>query len=380
MVLTHPLYCPVRCIEGHRFDEAVASVLGGRSYALVTSKGWVARGAAAQLAEACGAPVATMQDIDPNPSLSSVIGAAASLKPADVVVALGGGSVIDAAKGMVALNALEGDEAAFTDHLRNGTALPVDLDTVPIIAIPTTSGTGSEVTRWGTIWGDDRVKYSVTCPALYPTHAVLDPDLCTSMPVDLTLGTGLDAMSHAMEAVWNRRHTDATDMIAEQAIRLTREVLPQILKTPSDRMLRSRMQTAALLAGFAMGTTQTAIAHSISYPFTSRFGLPHGVACSFTLAEVVRYNAKTAPDRLQPIARAFDCTVDALGDAVEGFLADLGIGEELARYVTPDAAEAFGNNLITPARAANNIREIDGPEARELAGRALSHLHPDGTA
>lgn len=375
MVLTHPLFCPVRCVEGHPFDEAVHAILAGRSYAIVTSSGWVKRGTIDRLTARCGAAVAIVDQVESNPVIGRILDSAPQIAGADVVVALGGGSVIDAVKGMVALNAMEDGEARLLAHLRDGVALPDNLSPAPIIAVPTTSGTGSEVTRWGTIWGEDGIKFSVTSPHLFPTHAILDPDLCCSMPRDLTLATGLDALSHAMESVWNRRHSDATDMLAEQAIRLIRESLPGTLAAPEDRSLRQRMQTAALLAGMAMGTTQTALAHSISYPFTSRFGMPHGIACSFVLAEVVRYNAETDAERLLPIARGFDCDLVDLADVVERFMVDLGIGAEIARYVDPSVTDQFGDNLITRARAANNIRDIDGAGARGLAATALSRLY-----
>lgn len=374
MVLTHPFYCPVRCVEGHGYDEALPALLGGRPYALVTSAGWLRRGAGERIAAQCGAPRAVVASIEANPTVSCIVESAPEIAGAEIVVALGGGSVIDAAKGMTAFNALGRDTAGLSAHLRDGAPLPADLAPAPIIAVPTTSGTGSEVTRWGTIWGDDGIKHSVTAPALYPREAVLDPALTVSMPHSLTLSTGLDALSHAMEAVWNRRHGETTDMLCEQAIRLIRTALPAVLEQPGDLALRRRMQSASVLAGLAMGATQTALAHSISYPFTARFGVPHGLACSFTLAEVIRFNAESDPDRLQPIARAFEAEVPHLADTVEAFLVHVGAGTELARYVDSGAAEQFGDNLITRARAANNVREIDGPGAKTLTARALGRL------
>lgn len=380
MVLTHPFFCPVRCIEGHTFDESVASVLDGRPYALVTSAGWERRGTVAALASACGPAADYIGDINANPTVTQICGSAATVKPGHPIVALGGGSVIDAAKGIAAFNALGRDTTPFMAHLREGKPLPQDLKPAQIIAVPTTSGTGSEVTRWGTIWGDDGIKHSVTDPSLYPSHAVLDPALGVTMPRDLTLATGLDAMSHAMESVWNRRHGEMTDMLSEQAIRLVCQNLPLVLDRPDDTALRQRMQAASIMAGLAMGTTQTALAHSISYPFTSRFGVPHGLACSFTLAEVVRYNVEVAPDRLEPIARAFEVEVAGLGDRVEEFLISLRVGEELERYIDARSVDSFGENLITRARAANNVRDIDGKTAKDLAGRALDRLLSKVTA
>ncbi len=376
MVLTHPIYCPVRIVEGHEFDEAVESILEGRSWTLVTSRGWVERGALDRLASRSGTPRAVVDQVAANPKIQDVIRLAGILGDGDAIVALGGGSVIDAAKGMAALAAVGGREEILMDHLRDGVALPDSMTPSPIIAVPTTSGTGSEVTRWGTIWGDDAVKHSVTDPKLYPSHAVLDPALCVSMPRELTLATALDSLSHAMEAVWNRRHTDGTDALAETAIRIVRESLDAALGSPDDIDLRERLQTAAMIAGLAMGTTQTALAHSISYPFTARYEMPHGIACSFTLAEVARFNGEAEPERLRPIAKALDCGVGDLPDALQTWFNELGVGEQVLRYVTPSVTDELGDNLITRARAANNIRDVDGATARQLARTALDNLCP----
>ena len=213
----------------------------------------------------------------------------AGIGATDWVVALGGGSVMDAAKGLVAIQALNDDIPKFNAHLREGKSLPDDFKPAPLICVPTTSGTGSEVTRWGTIWGDEKVKFSLTDPRLYPREAILDARLCLSMPRELTLATGLDALSHAMEAVWNNNHTPLSDRFAGDAIRGLRSNFLDALEKPDDLKVRREMQIAATLAGLAMGTTQTALAHSISYPFTALFGMPHGLACSFTLPALIKW-------------------------------------------------------------------------------------------
>ena len=361
-------------MEGHPYEEALEILISARPWSLVTSRGWIKRGAADALATRCSEPHAVISGVEANPKLSDVVRLAPGLAGASVVVALGGGSVIDAAKGMVAFNAVGGDVEIFMAHLRDGRALPNDITPSPIIAVPTTSGTGSEVTRWGTDWGDDAVKHSVTDPKLYPSHAVLDPNLSRSMPRELTLATGLDAVSHAMEAVWNQRHTNATDSFAETAIRMVYENLQGAMDRPDDVVLRERMQTASMISGLAMGTTQTALAHSISYPFTALFDMPHGLACSFTLAEVARFNGATEPERLAPIAAGMGCRVEKLPDRLEVWFDALGVGEQVARYVMPRVTDELGDNLITRARAANNIRDVDGARARQLARAALDRF------
>ena len=300
---------------------------------------------------------------------------AAAVKNVDVYVGLGGGSVIDALKGAAVLSALDNNMETFLNHLREGTSLPNDLPTLPIIAIPTTSGTGSEVTPWGTIWGERGIKHSVNNISIYPSHTILDPVLTTTMPSELTIATGLDALSHAVEAIWNIHHVALSDAMASKAISILRSGLLNVVRNPDDLNFRRHIQTAATLAGFAMGTTQTALAHSISYPFTSQFGVPHGLACSFTLAEVARFNMETNFERLEPIALGLGCSVEEIPLQLENWFDELGVPELVLSYITPDIIDRLDDQLITRSRAANNIRAVDGSKAREIARLALYRLN-----
>ena len=126
-----------------------------------------------------------------------------------------------------------------------------------------------------------------------------------------------------------------------------------------------------------MGTTQTALAHSISYPFTAHFGMPHGFACSFTLPEVARYNSAVHPERLAPIAAGLSCAISEIPSALESWFDELNLGHYLAGYVSPDVTDQFGDSLITPARAANNLRDVNGRTAQILARRSLERFCPN---
>ena len=375
MVLAHPFHNPSQTIEGSPFDEALFKIINGRSWALVTSDGWRARGAVDKLIWRCGEPNAAYYDCQENPTVQTVLKIAKHLKSVDIYVALGGGSVIDAVKGAAAFCALNNNMDTFLDHLREGVPLPEDLPALPIIAIPTTAGTGSEVTPWGTIWGDGGIKHSVSNRSLYPSFAVLDPTLTKTMPKELTVATGLDALSHSMESVWNRHHTTISDAMASQAISLLREGLLKVVVDPNDLSSRQTVQTASTIAGLAMGTTQTALAHSISYPFTSLYGVPHGLACSFTLPEIARYNMLPNADRLKPIAKGMGCKVEQIPVQIELWFKDLGVSELILHYVSPEVINELDDNLITRSRAANNIRAIDSSGAREIARNALNRFN-----
>jgi alcohol dehydrogenase len=372
MVLTHPFYCPTRIIDGVAFDEAAETLVGGRSWVLVTSPSWIMAGVDRRLADRLGPPKAIIGDVKPNPTVSEMLRISALLPDGvDAVIALGGGSVIDATKGMLAVTDKGIGKDGAMNHLRQGEPLQFESPLPQLIAVPTTSGTGSEVTRWGTIWGDDGIKFSINDPLLYPSHALLDPALCLTMPRELTLATALDAVSHAMESIWNRRHSEVSDGLAVQAIRLVRRHLQGVLAEPDNLDGRQKIQSASVLAGLAMGTTQTALAHSISYPFTSRFGMPHGLACSFTLPVIAAFNGETAVERLSPIADALECDIGDIADTLTAWFHAMELGAHLSKYVDRNSVEAFDDQLITRARAANNIRDVDGVIAKDLARKAL---------
>jgi alcohol dehydrogenase len=225
------------------------------------------------------------------------------------------------------------------------------------------------VTRWATVWRG-AAKLSLQSDRLYPRYAILDADLCRSMPPALILSSGLDAASHAMEAVWNRNHTPASDRLASQALAILREELGPAVRDGMTRETAGRMQQAALLAGLAMGATQTALAHSISYPLTGHFGVPHGLACGFTLAAVAEFNLAADPTRLTPIARAFDVSVSALPRAIREWLNALAVVERLSTYVTREQALGVGDAFIHPSRAGNNIRPCASSDARDIVKAA----------
>lgn len=373
MVLGKTFQCPVNVIENQPYYEALKPLLQNKPWALITSHGWVKRGLIEKLKKECGEPSSIISNVPENPKYSDIKELTRKLNNEDIVVAVGGGSVIDITKGIVAYNSIDQNDELMLAHLVEGQTLPDDMINKKIIAIPTTSGTGSEVTRWGTIWGDDAIKYSVNNNKLFPSVAILDPLLCTSMPEALTLATALDSLSHAMESVWNKSHTHLTDTLARTSIRILRQSLPKVISEPENIKFRQEVQTAALLSGLTMSTTQTALAHSISYPFTAHYGMPHGFACSFTLAEVARFNIESDPDRLQPIAEGLSCNVNDIPQVIEEWLIELDIGKEISKYVTTDTGNELGDKLITRARAKNNLREVDSIQARQIVNAALKN-------
>lgn len=369
--MTLSFYAPTRIISQGELLTNLEAVIDGRRWSLVTSASWCNQNLPDKLAGRIGRPVGIVGDVPPNPS-ETFITSLPSIDIGEVVVAVGGGSVMDAAKALVAIDALGTRKGLLIEHLRTETPLPTDLQIAPLICVPTTSGTGSEVTRWATIWGEDEVKYSLTDYKLYPEYAVLAPEMCVSMDDETTLSSGLDAVSHAMETVWNKNHTLLSDQMARAALNILYNNLGRCLKYADDLEARAQVQCAATMAGLAMGTTQTALCHSISYPFTSLFGMPHGLACSFTLGAVCRFNMETDANRLRPVADGLAVTaINELPDKIDAWLGELGLGRFVEKYVGLKHLDSLDENLITRARARNNIRNVDSATAKDLAQQGI---------
>jgi alcohol dehydrogenase len=331
---------PVRISFGAGSFAGLTERLGPRRYMLVTYPDRFAAELGAQIAAKAGPPVLVIDDIAPNPDLAALERQSARLTtlatPPDVIVALGGGSVIDSAKVFSA--AARSGFASVRSHLCE-TPAPEKFDPLPIIAVPTTAGTGSEVTSWATVWdGAAGKKYSLALPGLYPEFAIVDPALMASKPLGLTVSTGLDAFSHALESIWNHNATPVSRLYAVAAAREIMAVLPRLAQNLNDDELRARMAEASLFAGMAFSTTKTAIAHSISYPITLRHGVIHGIACSFTLPSIVR----SLEGVNAPVGAAIQAALGARPGAsaaarLETFLKDLEVSTQPADYgIDPD--------------------------------------------
>ena len=338
---------PVRIRFGEGAFEELGGLIGSRRYLLVTYGEPLFRDLTARLARLAGAPAHVIEDVKPNPDrvdLDAQCRRVNKLSAApELVVAIGGGSVIDTAK---VVAAARGSFGPVWEVLVTGRGADA-LDPVPLIAVPTTAGTGSEVTSWATVWdGTDGRKYSLAAHALHPEHAVLDPDLTLSCPKGLTISTGLDALSHALESIWNRNANPVSTVHAVAAAREILEVLPALSRRLDDRPLRARMLRAAMFSGLAFSNTKTAIAHSMSYPVTLRFGTVHGIACSFTLPMVMRSVIGLDADCDAALARIFGSDLQAGADRLQKFLdelevstrpADHGVGSEEWKAIVADA-------------------------------------------
>lgn len=371
-------YNPVRIYFGRGGLNNLPEVLGRRTCAVVTTAGAVRRGLVDHLKSLCGDRILDIYTgVEPNPTIASTISASQKLNDvsAEVVVAIGGGSVLDTAKGIAAQRHPGLPTNWLSLHLRDGQIIPTPFLPLPIIAIPTTAGTGSEVTMWATIWDDETgKKYSLTHPSLYPEVAIVDPELTLSLPEELTATTALDALSHAMEAIWNKNANPVSDALAVRAISIISSKLKEVLASPTEISIREALHYASLMAGLAFSNTCTAIAHSISYPLTSQLGIPHGLACSFTIPEILKVNGEGTGDRVELIIRALGCKT--LYGAV-AFLNKLFVSVNLSlyfQYYVNDQSllDILEADFIDLGRAENNIVNITQDQARGILKQSLA--------
>ncbi|MBV9521646.1 MAG: iron-containing alcohol dehydrogenase [Alphaproteobacteria bacterium] len=357
---------PVKVRFGIGAAAELGAVIGGRSYALVTYREPFFAALAERVARAAGPPAVTLDGIGANPDFTMLDlacqgFAAASPAPA-VILAIGGGSVIDAAK---VVAAARGDFGRVRRFLESG-AGGAELAPLPLIAVPSTAGTGSEVTCWATAWDIQRAKkFSLELLGLYPEQAVIDPALSANMPRALTISTALDALSHALESLWNRNANPVSTNHAIAAARLILADLPLAAAAPDRLDLRARLARAALLAGLAFSNTRTALAHALSYPLTLRHGVPHGIACSFTLPLVMR--GALGIDRRcdAALAQIFDGEPAGGPDRLAAFLHALGVSTD---PVDHGAERAEWEGLIDDAFAGARGRNYIGSEAIIKAG------------
>lgn len=372
---------PVRVTFGDSLGPAIAPLLRGRRCWVVTTRGAVKRGALDAVRAAAGPLVGgTTVDIDSNPTFDVIVRHAPDVVASapDVIVAVGGGSTLDAAKAFAALRGVDDPEQWLQRYVRDGHPYPADFGPTPLIAVPTTAGTGSEVTMWATLWAPQTCrKYSVAHPTLYPEHAVMVPALTHSMDYRVSLFSALDALSHSMEAIWNRNANPVSDALAVEAIGAISGALTASYESRyAEPTTRLTLQHASLVAGLAFSNTRTAIAHSLSYPLTAGLSVPHGLACSFTLGEVVRLNGEAAPERVGLIARALGCPdVHAAAGAVYRMYEQIGVGAQLRRFIPArSAVAALDAAFIATGRAENNLVNVTEDGARRIVDAALVAL------
>ena len=365
---------PVAVHFGAGSLETLAHLVANRRVAAVVFPEAQAVGLVDRLRAMLGRSLTSVIDrTEPNPDVASLAEIYESFwakNEADVIVAVGGGSVIDTAKALM-VGTEDRRFASLVSLLASGRPFtPCEAKT--LIAIPTTAGTGSEVTPWATIWdrGAQR-KYSLHLDETWPSAAIIDPLLILSLPPGPTLASALDALSHALESIWNVNANPISDEHAVAAASRVLDVLPRLMRAPSDSTLRNQMSLAALQAGLAFSNTKTALAHSISYEMTLRHGLPHGIACSFTLPLVLTRALGVNAERDAVLARIFGASLDSAPKRLTDFLEGLGVRTRFDAYgVGPAEAARMVENALGGVRGKNFIGAVQGASTAPLRATA----------
>ncbi len=268
-----------------------------------------------------GLPWVNFDKVFPNPTTDLVheAGEFAHANKIDGIVAFGGGSTIDVAKGV---DILMTNPAPIQQYFPLGKQFNVG---VPFVAIPTTSGTGSEVTAMGTIINVEENPPSKR--AIWPVPgkriAMVDPEFMTGLPAGLTAACGLDAMAHAVESFTSRLDTPTADSLAFAAIRDINKYLPICVSDPKNIVARGKVAHAATIAGLAFTNSPCSLGHAMAEPIGVKFNLPHGNCCAATLPGHIEYVSEFVPEKVREIAAALELDVPAGLD-----------GKELGKFVS----------------------------------------------
>lgn len=362
---------------------AVATGLGAHRALLVTDPGLVAAGhagRAARLLIAAGVEVLVYDQVRENPTATDVERCRAALGAFDaqVLVGIGGGSSIDVAKGCNFLRAGGGTMADYRGtHTARGTLLP-------LIAIPTTAGTGTEVQSFALIGTDDtHQKMACGDPQAAPAVAILDPELTVSQPRHVTAHAGLDAIGHAVETAVTAPRNAVSTLFSTAAFTLANTHLPRVLEQPDDLAARGAMLQAASFAGVAIEHSMLGAAHAMANPLTAQFGVVHGQAVGTVLPHVVRFNAEldtTGVLYAQLAHNAGLCTapfppaaaVETLAARLADLLEACGLPPHLgALGVTEDAVPALAQQAAEQWTGRFNPRPVGEPEFARLFRAAL---------
>ncbi|KYD30662.1 Alcohol dehydrogenase [Parageobacillus toebii] len=238
-------------------------------------------------------------EVEPDPSIETVMKGADMMHAfqPDVIIALGGGSAMDAAKAMWLFyehpnTDFNGLKQKFLDIRKRVFKYPKLGQKAQFVAIPTTSGTGSEVTSFAVITDKkNNVKYPLADYELTPDVAIVDPQFVMTMPKHITADTGMDVLTHAIEAYVSNMANDYTDGLALKAIQLVFEYLPRAYKNGNDEVAREKMHNASTIAGMAFANAFLGINHSLAHKLGAEFHIPHGRANTILMPHVIRYNA-----------------------------------------------------------------------------------------
>ena len=361
----------------------VVERLGFKKALVVTDKGLMQFGVAKMVLDVmdeAGIAYDIFDDVKPNPTVTNVKSGieACQKAEADFIVAIGGGSSMDTAKGIgIVVNNPE-----FSDIVSLEGIADTKKKSLPIIALPTTAGTAAETTINYVIIDESRqAKMVCVDPNDIPVCAIIDAELMYSLPKGLTAATGMDAMTHAIEGLITKAAWEMSDMFELKAIEMIHKYLPMAVNDPKNPEGRNGMAVAQYIAGMAFSNVGLGVDHGMAHPLSALFDVPHGVACAMLLPTVMRFNAPVCLAKYEQIAKAvgvwqegmtLEQAADAACKAIEDLSAVVGTNKHLTDLgITekdiPALAEQAINDVCTPG----NPREVSKDDIISLYHKIL---------
>ncbi len=295
-------------------------------------------GTADEILDICGSQIGgVFSEVSPNPDVSEVDECWHALRKAeaDFIVVLGGGSAMDCAKAASIVTQEAGTILKYFDG-----EMEIPSAHVPIIALPTTAGTGSEVTAVSVLTDRKRDrKKPLASKSFYPAYAVIDPVLTYSMPAKVTASCGVDVLCHALEGYWSKNHQPICSALSVHALSLVFRYLPIAYEQPDNACAREKMCEAAVIAGLAFGLPKTNASHGCSYPISSLYHIPHGEACGLTIDYFTRLNSKQDADgRIAELAQKLGFeNGEGLADAIRKLKDRIGMRSDLKEFNLSEA-------------------------------------------
>lgn len=350
-------YNPVKIIFSDAFYEEVKNLTQPKKKILIVCENWFCNTNNFFNLKEQLSSFKIFFDIENNPSFKScqvALDLARDFRP-DFIIAIGGGSVIDTAKVIrMALytNCFE-IENLFSQN-------SFSFEAIELVAVPTTHGTGSEVTMWATVWDKkNKKKHSLSNPINYPDYAVYDANLLKTLPIENSFSVTLDALSHSFEALWNKNSNPVSDLFSLKAISLIVSNLDKLIE-PVPVQVRKNLLYGSMYAGLAFSNTKTAAAHSISYPLSLHFKIPHGIACSMPLYSLLKINQDSIKDKIAKLLETLGLRdINELWERIQKSVKNK-IAFRLADYGVEDAdLKELVDLSFTKGRMDNNIVDLN---------------------
>ena len=348
----------------------VVARLGYKKALVVTDKGLMKFGVAKMVLDVldeAAIPYEIYDEVKPNPTVTNVkMGVEACKKAeADFIIAIGGGSSMDTAKGIGIIC----NNPEFSDVISLEGVADTKKKTVPIIALPTTAGTAAETTINYVIIDEEKQKKMVCVdPNDIPAVAIIDAELMYSLPKSLTAATGMDAMTHAIEGLITKGAWELSDMFEIKAIEMIHKYLPIAVNEPTNPVGRDGMAVAQYVAGMAFSNVGLGIDHGMAHPLSALHDIPHGVACAMLLPTVMKFNAPAALPKYVDIAKALGVykdgmtqqeAADAACTEIDNLSRLVGIPTHLSELgITEKDIDALADQAIVDVCTPGNPREV----------------------